>query len=79
MSRWLGRNDCDISKVLRPTLDFFGVGYLCFSQSVGKIEQDDDFSIQENKVMYTERIKPLFDERHCELSKNADDLFKFID
>ncbi|MCI5582077.1 MAG: hypothetical protein MR387_12480 [Phocaeicola plebeius] len=35
--------------------------------------------IQEDKVMYTERIKPLFDEQHCELSKNPDDLFKFID
>ena len=39
----------------------------------------NNIRIQEDKLMYTERIKPLFDEQHCELSKNPDDLFMFID
>lgn len=39
----------------------------------------NNMRIQEDKAMYTERIQPLFDEQHCLLSKNPEQLFEFID
>ena len=56
---------------------------LAFEKPYTKAEDSgtlyNNMRIQEDKEMYRERVRPLFDEQRCLLSKDPEQLFAFID